>query len=48
VRIYVWPIFLLVLSAIVVRFGEPRPVALIVGGVGVLTAVVDYLRELDR
>lgn len=44
----IWPLFLLSLSAIVAVYGEPRPVALVIAGVGVVTAVVDYLRGLDR
>ena len=47
-KILGWPLFLLAVSTLVVLFGQPRPVALIVGGLGALTAAVDYLRDLDR
>jgi hypothetical protein len=48
VKIYGWPLALLALSAVVALFGEPKPVALIVAGLGTLTAAYDWIRELDR
>jgi hypothetical protein len=48
VKIYGWPLFLLALSALVAMFGEPKPVALVVAGLGTLTAAYDWLKELDR
>jgi hypothetical protein len=48
VRIPFWPLFLLALSAVVALYGEPKPVALIVAGLGAATGAYDWLKDLDR
>jgi hypothetical protein len=47
-KIPLWPLFLLTLAAVVAWVGEPKPVALVVAGLGALTAAYDLFRELDR
>lgn len=42
------PLFLLALAALVAAVGEPKPVALVVAGLGALTAAYGLCRELDR
>lgn len=47
-KIPLWPVLLLGLSAVVALYGEPKPVALIVAGLGAATGAYDWLKELDR